>query len=295
MPIPFIPVHSLAPSAPVRVLRHPLTRLILLPLALLPVAAVNLGVSILVLDRLPAPLAKHQIVFQSVVIVALLALIYQRFCKGAERRQVLEFSWNGALKEFLVGAAIAAGWVSTFVLLLTASGSYRISGVSSAATLMDATFLFAMGSFAQELFFSLIVLRLLEEWLGSRLALGLSVAVFVAAHVLNPNQSVLSFLGLAAVGTTFMAAFMWTRRLWLAWGLHFAWNLLQAGVFGMPNSGHSFKGLLRPVISGPTWLTGGAFGFEASILTILFLTVLTVLFMQRASLHGQLLAPRWKR
>jgi hypothetical protein len=49
-------------------------------------------------------------------------------------------------------------------------------------------------------------------------------------------------------------------------GIHFAANLTQGTVLGFGVSGNNGAGLLRPVFGeGPDWLTGGAFGLEASV------------------------------
>lgn len=278
-----------------RFLRHPLVRLLLLPVTLAPVAAVNYGVSVSLLDRLPAPLARHQIVFQSILLVSLLMLVYRWFCQKVEGRTVMEFSTRGAAREFLLGAGLSILWVLVYVGGLAAMGGYRVQAIQGFGVLLDGFFFFGMGAFAQELFFTLIVLRLLEDWLGSRTALPLALGVFLAAHAMNPNHNLLSTLGLLTGGASFMGAFLVTRRFWMVWGLHFAWNFMQAGVFGMPNSGHTFQGFLKPTIQGPVWLTGGAFGFEASIPTVCFSAALAVVLLALARRKGQLLAPRWKR
>ena len=61
-------------------------------------------------------------------------------------------------------------------------------------------------------------------------------------------------------GVLLGSAYFLTRRLWLPIGLHIGWNFTQGGVFGIAVSGHPSSGLLQAVLSGPTWLSGGAFG-----------------------------------
>ena len=50
----------------------------------------------------------------------------------------------------------------------------------------------------------------------------------------------------------------------MSWAVHFSWNYMQTGVFGMNNSGLAQGGFITPLLSGPDWLTGGAFGLEGS-------------------------------
>jgi hypothetical protein len=63
---------------------------------------------------------------------------------------------------------------------------------------------------------------------------------------------------------------MATRSLWFAMGLHTAWNFLQGTIFGVAvsGSGAPADSLFRPLIQGNPWLTGGAFGIEASVITV---------------------------
>jgi uncharacterized protein len=66
------------------------------------------------------------------------------------------------------------------------------------------------------------------------------------------------------------AVYMATRSLWFAMGLHTAWNVLQGTIFGVAVSGIDAPtdSLFQPLIQGNHWLTGGAFGIEASVMTV---------------------------
>jgi hypothetical protein len=86
------------------------------------------------------------------------------------------------------------------------------------------------------------------------------------------------------------AAFMLTRRLWLPMGIHFAWNFTQAGIFGSAVSGNGAEsGILHAAFTGPDWLTGGAFGVEASIVTIALGLVVGIFFIGRAYRRGNII------
>lgn len=69
-------------------------------------------------------------------------------------------------------------------------------------------------------------------------------------------------------GVLLAAAYMVTRRLWLCIGIHIAWNFTQGGIFSVAVSGGQSKGLLQSSMIGPEWLTGGAFGAEASVVAL---------------------------
>src|SRR5690606_31926567 len=85
------------------------------------------------------------------------------------------------------------------------------------------------------------------------------------------------------------AAYLLTRRLWLAIGLHLAWNTLQAGVFSSAVSGTGRQnGLLSVQMHGPDWLTGGAMGVEGSLVSVLLGLAAGVVMLVLAARRGRL-------
>jgi hypothetical protein len=68
------------------------------------------------------------------------------------------------------------------------------------------------------------------------------------------------------VGVLLALAYLRTRALWLPWGIHWGWNATLGLVFGLPVSGLDFSVLVDATVQGPEWLTGGAYGLEASAL-----------------------------
>jgi membrane protease YdiL (CAAX protease family) len=147
---------------------------------------------------------------------------------------------------------------------------------------------FAVGALFQDLVFLCIIFRLLEELAGTWLAGGVALGLFSVAHAFNPDATAGSTLSLFVTSLVILAPFILTRRVWMSWGFHAGWNFMQAGVFGMPNSGYEFPSWIQPVIDGPQWLTGGAFGIEASMVAVALDVVLGTALLTMAVRHGQL-------
>ncbi len=121
----------------------------------------------------------------------------------------------------------------------------------------------------EEIVFRGIILRISEERLGTWLALALSSVWFGLLHMDNPNAGLWGALAIAVfAGPLLGACYLVTRRLWLAIGVHALWNLAEGGIFGTTVSGYEVPGILVSRVSGPEWLTGGAFGPEASWVTL---------------------------
>ena len=78
-------------------------------------------------------------------------------------------------------------------------------------------------------------------------------------------------------------------------GLHAAWNFTQGEIFDVPVSGTSRAWLLLAKLSGPAILSGGPFGLEASVITLILATAAGLWFVWRAIRKGEVVRPWWVR
>jgi membrane protease YdiL (CAAX protease family) len=104
-------------------------------------------------------------------------------------------------------------------------------------------------------------------------------AVFAALHLANPGANPLAGATVAVAGVMFCALYALTGRLWLPIGVHAGWNLAQGYLFGAAVSGGDLGGSVTVSTAragAPTWLTGGAFGPEASIVALILVTGVTL-------------------
>jgi membrane protease YdiL (CAAX protease family) len=206
---------------------------------------------------------------EAVALIAVPLLLYWGFVRLSERRRVRELGggWGG-LVEGLGGLALGAGLFTVIVAILAVAGAYEIIGRDE-WTVLQWSAPAAAVAFREELLFRGIVQRVSEERLGSWLALALASVWFGLQHADNPNAGLLEGLMIALFGGVLLGAcYLATRRLWLAIGVHAAWNFVEGGVFGTPVSGYAIPGVLRSSLSGPEWLTGGAFGPESGVVTL---------------------------
>jgi uncharacterized protein len=117
--------------------------------------------------------------------------------------------------------------------------------------------------------------------------------VFAVGHWGNPGMEgatmVLASISLGVGAILFGLAYLRTGSLALPIGMHLGWNWSQGNLLGFGVSGVDQAGWWRPVFTGqPEWLTGGAFGPEASVLALVVdLIVLAVLWRWRGSLAGR--------
>jgi membrane protease YdiL (CAAX protease family) len=112
------------------------------------------------------------------------------------------------------------------------------------------------------------------------IAVLISAAFFGMAHITNPEATVISVAGNTLGGVVYAVAYVGSGRIWLACGLHFAWNFFQGPVLGFPVSGISIPSLVQQGPSGPDWITGGDYGPEGGVIGLSSrLAVIALLFM----------------
>jgi uncharacterized protein len=206
---------------------------------------------------------------------------------------------KGAPAVFGLGLLLGALALSASTAVLFLANGYRIDGLGAGASpdaLGHAALLFFLVALFEEGLSRAVVFRLLEQGLGTWAALGLSALLFGFLHTFNPGATVLSSVAIALeAGVLLGAAYVASRSLWLPIGLHTAWNFFEGPVYGAPVSGIPFPSLFLSRFPGPAWLTGGAFGPEAGLPTVLIGSGLGLAFLLLAARRRQLFTPRWLR
>lgn len=233
----------------------------------------------------------------SPLLLALGALLgYYAFVRIVERRPAPELWSKGWLLEAMAGLAIGVALFSTVIGILFLLGSYTATVAASTAGVLPALTAATMAGVTEELLIRAVAFRILESWLGSWMALALSAVLFGVMHLPNPEATALSSAAIALEGGVMLAAaFMVTRRVWLAIGIHLAWNFTQSGIFGAPTSGVPSPGFLEGQLHGPALLSGGAFGPEASIVAVAVCLALGLYLLRLAHTKGHILPPSWRR
>ena len=227
----------------------------------------------------------------------LLIFAYSLYVKYIEKRKAHELLIRHSWKEFGKGFLITAFLVCIVVTVLYVLGNYQVREWNSDKLVVSELFMkFLMGALIEEIIFRLIVFKLTEELLGTWIAFGIQVLFFGFSHGLNENATIFTSCAVAIIGgVLYTSAFMYTRRLWVVLGLHTGWNFLQSGVFGMPNSGSPYEGLIIPNVQGKEWLTGGSFGIEGSYLAIFVCLIVGVYFLIKTKNANQIVSPIWIR
>ncbi|WP_058234936.1 CPBP family intramembrane glutamic endopeptidase [Devriesea agamarum] len=222
---------------------------------------------------------------QIVAAIAVMAFVAKRVA----RRPMYELERSGALREFGYGTLVGVSVITVAIACLLALGSYRITDIIVGRGLLSGLLLGLGSAFGEEIVMRGILLRVLIGMIGAAPALILTSVAFGLLHLGNPGASLLSAIGIALqAGVMFGAAYLLTRRLWFAIGIHSAWNFTQTAIFGLNVSGVPTEpGLFIAEIHGPDWLTGGGLGIEGSIIMIALGLIVSTMLLLRASAKNQ--------
>ncbi|MFD2422728.1 CPBP family intramembrane glutamic endopeptidase [Amycolatopsis pigmentata] len=221
---------------------------------------------------------------------------YDRLCKFVEGRTVIaELPRESAPSGLLWGMGIGAGlFVATIGIIAVFGGVDHIGGGGDWWKFLATIGVMACTAATEEVVFRGVVYRITEERFGTWIALVVSSIVFGAVHLAGKSEvsggaEVLGVVGIMIQGGLVTgAAYAAGRALWAPIGIHFAWNLTEAG-FGTAVSGKTseFGSLVQTMLTGPTALTGGSFGPEASVTANVLALVPVVLLLRWAAKNGK--------
>jgi len=232
------------------------------------------------------------------ICIAILAIIsYSVLYKIYEKRKITEFSTKNIGKNLIIGVILGAVLQSLTILVIYLKSGYTVISTNPIVFIIPALAMAFTSAIFEETLFRGIIFRIIEEKLGSYIALFISALIFGTLHLFNPNSSLIVGLGLAIqAGLLLAAAYIYSRNLWLPIAIHFAWNFTQGGIFGANVSGNGIsKSLITSKIEGAEWFTGGAFGPEGSIQATLFCLIATIILLILSHKKGKIIKPYWNK
>jgi membrane protease YdiL (CAAX protease family) len=220
-----------------------------------------------------------------------------------ERRGVREIGFNAdGLKRFGRGYLIGLSFLLAVVGAIWAMGGYAIEGAGAfgtanvAAALVPIAVLllgFIVQGSTEEIVFRGWLMQLIASRHGLWLAVALNSALFALMHGANIAPSRELFLGLANIVLFGLFISLYAARegsLWGVCGWHAAWNWLLGLGFGLEVSGQVVP--TTPLIAdlstntdAPWWITGAAFGPEASLVATVILLAGSLWLALRGKTH----------
>jgi membrane protease YdiL (CAAX protease family) len=182
----------------------------------------------------------------------------------------------------LMGAVIMAS--GYFILIAVGQIRYLNSSFVPQEMIINLLFLI-MVAFSEELLMRGYILKNLMGSMNKYGALAVSSCLFSVMHMANADYTWFAALELFFAGILLGLSYLYTRNLWFPIALHFSWNFFQGAIFGFNVSGRHIHSVINHMREKDNIWNGGAFGFEGSLLSLLFeligIAIIYLLFRKR--------------
>ena len=217
--------------------------------------------------------------------IILIATLIVQFLRKRPITEVTGQPSGRALGDLSVGITLGFLLMAAPAAVLWCVGSVQFSlAPLHSEGIIAAVILMAGVAIAEELLFRGVIFQRLIAAVGewpAQIAIGL---LFVLTHLGNPAMDGATKLwagvNIFLASILFGKAFLRSKGLALPIGLHFMANVTQGVLLGFGVSGNDTASLLSPqfTIEAP-WLTGGAFGLEASLPGLITLSLMLAYFV----------------
>jgi uncharacterized protein len=225
----------------------------------------SLGVSGFVAMQLPAFVA-----------TLINIILFRRF---VDRRSVgsLGLTVVNQAQPVLMGIMLGAALITAGFGTLYLWGMLRITSLNFVLwPIISYAGVFFFGAFMEEFLVRGYILKNLMDATNSYVALFASSLIFALLHLMNPHMAAIPLMNLVLAGVLLGIYPMHRKNLWFSVALHWSWNFFQGPIFGLQVSGIVLPSLLSVEVVGPSWLSGGKFGFEGSVVATVVTLVASI-------------------
>lgn len=141
--------------------------------------------------------------------------------------------------------------------------------------------LFLFQSLSEEILTRGFLLGTIAHRFGNLAGLISSAAIFSVLHFFNPDFNWLAGLSILLAGLALGLLYIKYENLWVCTGFHWGWNFMQSAFYDFNVSGFDVTSFVTFSSLPPAWLTGGSFGFEGSILSVVVLTAVCIYYARQ--------------
>ena len=213
---------------------------------------------------------EKQLIFEvaNVLIEVMVVILFQKFDTGKISFKNLGFTWKNRGKEFVMGAVLGVFLISIGFLLLKMMGFIQVISLEfNPIIFISYLIFFLLVAFTEELMARGLVLNMLMEGFSKYVSLSISAFIFAGLHLMNNHIDFIPFINLVLAGYLLGIFYIFRKSIMFPMGLHFTWNFFQGPIYGFEVSGHNIQGIVQQGLSENKLWTGGAFGFEGSVLS----------------------------
>jgi membrane protease YdiL (CAAX protease family) len=182
-----------------------------------------------------------------------------------------------SLKQFASGSLLGAGLVVLVTFVLVSMHQVGLGrGNFHLQSMLYLLLYYLFISFYEEFLYRGYLLGYYVKQMPAAWAVVLTAVVFGVMHMANRSFNVLALVNVILLGIVLGLVRLRGKNLWGPIGLHFLWNFMQGPIFGFSVSGSPRShGIFLIWLHGNEKLTGGSFGPNASLVTLVILLALT--------------------
>ena len=183
----------------------------------------------------------------------------------------LGFTKDNIVFSYLKGALFGTLQIFTvfFIIFgLKAIDVYYVGNISI-LLLIKVFIIFIFQGLLEEVLFRGYLMPFFSKVIGIKFTIILLSFLFTCIHLINPNLDIIGLANVFLAGVTFSLIYYYTGNLWIVGAMHTLWNFILGFIVGSQISGiityHSI--FFSIPVENKDLISGGAFGFEASIVT----------------------------
>ncbi|WP_340113992.1 CPBP family intramembrane glutamic endopeptidase [Maribellus mangrovi] len=216
---------------------------------------------------------------QLMAALAIIFIYWVKIFKNSIRSIGFELSGSTG-KELVLGFLSGIFLIGAIFLVLLLTRQIEITDFEfSTKYFLFYILFYLLVSFHEELLFRGYLLGTTMQVANKYIVLCIFASLFSFVHFLTNDFSLLPIINIFLAGIILGQYYINTKRLWYSISLHFTWNFFQGPVIGSNVSGNkNMQSIIQQDLPGKEWITGGAFGFEGSVIMTLLLILLIVYF-----------------
>ena len=186
---------------------------------------------------------------------------------------------RSAIRELALGVVFAVlliGAIDLGILLLSGLRHVRADGFPW----RELWIIFIPAAVHEELVFRGYVFQRIRAW-NRGVAIAVSALVFGLLHAGNSGITPVAITSIVVAGIMLALAYERYERLWFPIGIHLAWNVVSGPILGYDVSGYiPSREVFRTIGGGNVLVTGGTFGIEGSVVSVVIEAFAVALLMR---------------
>ncbi len=199
---------------------------------------------------------------------------------------------NKAIKNYLIGLLIGSLMLSIIIIVGYYLEILNIKQNIYNYTLIAIYFIaFTIQGISKQMFYTNFIFSEINAKYNVYLGIIITGMIYALVNINNTSFNYIAFINIFLFGILYCAIYYHTQSIWFTSALYTAFKFAEGNIFGLAISKIvNYESTLTTTLESDIFLTGGAFGIKASILTtpiVLLALIITILMIKKErNKHG---------